>query len=74
MMGQEVIMGKKYKPTENKELAEAFRELRKGSRTSPHETKDKRLRTKERIIADELRKGQTDGQDAANQAALGEAP
>lgn len=47
-------MAKKFKPTENKPLAEAFRELRKGSRTSPHETRNKRERTKERVIRAEL--------------------
>lgn len=31
-----------------------MRELRRGSRTSPHETRDKRMRTDERIVAAEL--------------------
>lgn len=46
---------KKFRPLENKPLAEAMRELRKGSRTSPHETRNKRLRTDERVVAEELR-------------------
>lgn len=45
----------KYKPTANPALAAAFRELRRGSRTSPHETRNKRMRTKERVISRELR-------------------
>lgn len=47
-------MAKKFRGAENKALAEAMRELRKGSRTSPHQTRDKRLRTDERILAHEL--------------------
>lgn len=39
----------------NKQVMKAFIELRKGSRTSPQETRNKRLRTDERIIAAELK-------------------
>ena len=55
-------MAKKIKGVENKPLAEALRELRKGSRTSPQETRNKRLRTDERIIDRELRESGTEGE------------
>jgi hypothetical protein len=38
---------KKYEPVRNEELAKAMIELRKGSRTSPHEdSRSKRARTR----------------------------
>lgn len=40
---------------ENKPLMRAFISLRQGSRTSPQESRDKRLRTDERVLAQELK-------------------
>lgn len=50
-----VAMSKKKKSRGNEEMMRAFIELRKGSRTSPHDTRPKRLRTKERIMNQALR-------------------